>query len=355
MLYSNLSDSIKSTFEYYKYKYFILLLFFSIFILEIIFFCKKQKISIFLPIYNQEKYINKCILLLQRQTLKDIEIVAVNDYSNDTTLNKLINLSANDNRIKIVNNNKNHGLLYSRAMGILNSNGEYIMNLDPDDELAGEDNLEYLYNLTKIYHTDIITFEVFNKRKNRTISKCFKNLIIEHQPNVFISIFGKTNRIKDYYIWNKLIKREIFLKAYEYLKNEIYNGKWNYFEDDIWNILVNKYAKTKLCTNKLIYIYNYNNNSLISNRNDKIEFQNLLYRHEMYKKIFNSKDNIKYLIGEYIFLLNRLKKQKKYILLINDTHINQQIINNFHNFLNTYNSSKNIEKKIFNFLESFKI
>ena len=54
---------------------------------------------------------------------------------------------------------------------------------------------------------------------------------------------------------NKLIKKEIFLKAYEDFKSEIYNVKWNYFEDDIWNILVNRYAKTKLCVNRLIYNY----------------------------------------------------------------------------------------------------
>jgi len=53
-------------------------------------------------------------------------------------------------------------------------------------------------------------------------------------------------------IWNKLIKKEIFLKAYQVFKAKIYNGKWNYFEDDIWNILVNRFAKLKACTPKLI-------------------------------------------------------------------------------------------------------
>ena len=50
---------------------------------------KKPKISVFIPIYNREIYINKCIQSLQSQTLKDIEIIAVNDYSNDSSLNIL--------------------------------------------------------------------------------------------------------------------------------------------------------------------------------------------------------------------------------------------------------------------------
>ena len=55
--------------------------------------------------------------------------------------------SKTDSRIKIVNNDKNYGLLYSRTMGVLNSRREYLMNLDSDDELVGSDNLEYLYIL----------------------------------------------------------------------------------------------------------------------------------------------------------------------------------------------------------------
>ena len=304
-----------------------------------------------MPIYNKEKYINKCIKSIQNQTLKDIEIIAVNDYSSDLTLNKLINLSNNDSRIKVVNNDKNHGLLYSRAMGILNSSGEYIMNLDPDDELAGEDSLEYLYNITRINHVDIITYVVLNKRTNKTINKC-RNKIpkVEEQPKLFYSMFDRNNLITDYLIWNKLIKREIFLKAYEIFKEEIYNGKWNYFEDDIWNILVNRYAKSKICTNKLVYIYNYNDDSLMNKRFGTIEFQNVLYRHNMYKKIFSSKKDEKILIAEYLFLFNRLIWEKKHLLLLNDTRINSQIINNFILFLNNYNCSIKQKRDIIHFL-----
>ena len=68
------------------------------------------------------------------------------------------------------------------------------------------------------------------------------------------------NEVSDYLIWNKLIRRETFLKAYEDFKIAVYNGKWNYFEDDVWNILVSKYAKSKLCIDKLVYIYKTNIN-----------------------------------------------------------------------------------------------
>ena len=221
---------------------------------------KKPKISIFIPIYNKENFIGKCIQSLQNQTLKDIEIIAVNDGSNDSSLNILNDLAKKNHRIKIVNNDKNHGLLYSRAMGILNSSGEYLMNLDSDDEINGNESLEYLYNQTQILKVDIIQFSVFFKKTNWTI-KCKYNNEILLQPKLFESIFSRNYEISDYLIWNKLIKKETFLKAYEDFKIAIYNGKWNYFEDDVWSTLVNKYAKSKLCLDRLIYIYNNNNNN----------------------------------------------------------------------------------------------
>ena len=103
--------------------------------------------------------------------MTDLEIIAVNDCSNDSTLNILNELSKTDNRIKIVNNDKNYGLLYSRAMGILNSTGEYLLNLDADDEIKSTDSLEYLYNKVQNSKVDIVGFDIFDVKKNKTI-KC---------------------------------------------------------------------------------------------------------------------------------------------------------------------------------------
>ena len=112
-----------------------------------------------------QDYLRNAINSIQKQTLKDIEIVAVNDYSTDNSYNILKELALKDKRIKIINNTKNFGLLYSRAMGILHSSGEYLINLDPDDEFNDSDNLEYLYNITLRNKVDIVTFKTFYKKK----------------------------------------------------------------------------------------------------------------------------------------------------------------------------------------------
>ena len=210
---------------------------------------KSPKISLFIPIYNKKKYLIKCIKSIQNQSLKNIEILAINDYSTDDTLLLLKQIAKKDPRIKIINNDRNHGLLYSRAMGIINSTGEYLMNIDPDDELKGKDSLEILYKIAKKKKIDFISFAY--KKKNKNYIKCSNYNTVLKQPKLFLSSLNSYNQIKDFLIWNKLIKREVFLKAYEIFKNQIYFEKWNYHEDNIWSILVYRYANSMICINKI--------------------------------------------------------------------------------------------------------
>ena len=156
-------------------------------------------------------FLKRSITSIQIQTLRNIEIIVVNDYSDDNSLEILIKIGENDSRIKIINNNQNIGLLYSRAMGIINSKGEYLMNFDPDDELARPDNLEYLYKIANKLKVDIIEFgfERKNKKKSEKHIFCSNFNNIQFKPDIFIS--GIKNR--DYLIWNKIVKKELFYKS----------------------------------------------------------------------------------------------------------------------------------------------
>ena len=111
-----------------------------------------------MPIFNKEQYLKESIQSIQNQTLKQIEIIAVNDFSSDNSIKILKKLSKIDKRIKIVNNDRNHGLLYSRAMGIINCTGEYVINLDPDDQFSSPNNLKILYNKAKRFNIDTIIY-----------------------------------------------------------------------------------------------------------------------------------------------------------------------------------------------------
>jgi len=90
------------------------------------------KISIVVPCYNVEKYIDQCLSSLLNQTLKEIEIIVINDGSTDNTLQILEKYAASDNRIRIVNQ-KNHGLSEARNVGMQDCTADYVMFVDGDD------------------------------------------------------------------------------------------------------------------------------------------------------------------------------------------------------------------------------
>ena len=254
------------------------------------------KISIYMPIYNKSNYLMKSIGSIQNQTLKEIEIIAVNDYSTDNSLMILEEIAKNDSRIRIVNNDKNYGLLYTRAMGILNTTGEYLINVDPDDLLNGNDALEFLYNIAIKLKVDIINFGYLNWDKFDLKCSNFRRIL--RQPALFEKAFNSYDyMINDFLLWNKMVKRKIMLKAYESFKNQIFSDKWNYEEDTIWSIFINKYAKSMFCINKLIYIYNSNSDSLMKNQFNIIRIKDKFKFEEMYRKILIKKKEKKYIIA----------------------------------------------------------
>ena len=104
------------------------------------------KISAIIPVFNCQNTILASIRSIQNQNMADIEIILVNDNSKDNTSIIIKKLAEEDNRIKILNNEKNMATLYSRNIGILMSRGKYIMNLDNDDLFMYSDVFSKVYN-----------------------------------------------------------------------------------------------------------------------------------------------------------------------------------------------------------------
>ena len=228
-------------------------------------------------------------------------------------------MSLKDERIKIINNTENRGLLYSRAMGIIHSNGEYIMDLDPDDELSNETDLEFLYSNTNSSQIDIINFGIITKYSNGLKNKnlfcgMFNETLL--QPK----LFDKYVENPDFLIWNKIIKKETYLKAYETYKNKIYGEKINYADDEVWSGLVNKYANSKKCVNRFIYIYHRNKNSLSISVDNYLYCLNLIDWNEMFiYHIFSGK--IEITRAQTIRFLDLVRKTYAYLNSIKSNKI----------------------------------
>ena len=102
------------------------------------------KISVILSAYNEEKFIEKAIESVVNQTLKDIEIIIINDGSTDNTLSIINGYANDDSRIKVIDQ-ENIGLGASRNKGMKIATGEYVTFLDGDDWFR-EDAFEISYN-----------------------------------------------------------------------------------------------------------------------------------------------------------------------------------------------------------------
>lgn len=108
--------------------------------------CVNAKVSVILPVYNMEKYLKTAIESVQSQTLREIQIICVNDGSTDSSLKIMDDLASKDCRITVIKQ-KNSGAGIARNSGIMAAKGEFIAFMDPDDFYPDSFVLEKLYNL----------------------------------------------------------------------------------------------------------------------------------------------------------------------------------------------------------------
>ena len=113
------------------------------------------KISVIVPVYNTEKYISQCLESLINKTLKDIEIICVNDASKDSSLDVIKEYSKKDSRIKFINFENNKGVSAARNAGLDIATGEFVFFIDSDDWIS-ENYLEDIRNVMDEADSDLV-------------------------------------------------------------------------------------------------------------------------------------------------------------------------------------------------------
>lgn len=168
------------------------------------------RISIIMPIYNMGKYLSECLDSVIRQSLKEIEIIAINDGSTDNSLEILNNYASNNKNIIIITQ-KNQGQGMAKNNGINHAMGKYITFMDPDDFYPHNDCLESLYNAAEKNNVLISGgIRIENRNGKRTVfgektKEFYNNRIV--QIGDYIDIYGHTR-----YIYNtELIKKNNIL------------------------------------------------------------------------------------------------------------------------------------------------
>ncbi len=118
-----------------------------------------MKVSVIVPVYNVEKYIEKCLLSIKDQTLIDFECLIINDGSKDSSIEIAKKVVGKDIRFKFFDK-ENGGLSDARNYGIEKASGEYLCFIDSDDYIAS-DLLELTYKMGKEYDSDIVCFDMY--------------------------------------------------------------------------------------------------------------------------------------------------------------------------------------------------
>lgn len=299
------------------------------------------KVSIIIPAYNIDQYIEKCVISCLNQTYKNLEIIIINDGSTDDTLRRIEALQNKDKRIILINKS-NEGLPYARRDGINISTGDYIFNLDGDDYLP-EDAISNCIKINNITQYDIIIGNYYQKIISKNSVKKVRNLrLFFPTPNYVAAsmIIGSVS-------WSyciKLIKRDFITNCN--LNIPIYN----YAEDGIVLLqLLSKNPKIKFI-NDFIYFYVNRKNSISFNSSnltyEKIksfkQIRNIIRRFK-YQKILLFYFDLKFFSENYSILkkIYSIKKKKSILCKIKLFLIKLLSISNYktkklHNFTFIY-------------------
>ena len=171
--------------------------------------------------HNQEKFIESIYESILRQTLKDIEIIFVNDDSKDNTTLLIKRLMKADKRIVYLKNKEKKGAFFSRNKGILNSNGDYILVIDPDDLLVNNILIK-AYETAKQYNLDIVQFYALRGYyESPELWKDLKNKggILNNNSEIRNNFYHCISRN----LWDKLVRRNVYIKSINFMKKEFYN------------------------------------------------------------------------------------------------------------------------------------
>ena len=227
----------------------------------------KPKVSVIIPIYNVEKYLITCINSIINQTLKEIEIICVNDGSTDDSLLILLNFSKLDNRIMIIDQ-RNRGLSEARNTGVKYSNGEFIYFIDSDD-ILDENALFELYNYGIKNNLDTIYF-YFIKFKNMNIflqnqKTSEKNYLI-NPKNILEGkdLFAKIRRSKKY---NPSACISFYRKKF-YIDSRLSFYPGILHEDELFTLTGILLSKRATLINKNYYYYRMHGDSIMHTKND---------------------------------------------------------------------------------------
>lgn len=254
-------------------------------------------VSIIIPIYNTDKYIEECLDSVLNQTLKQIEVICVDDKSTDNSLNILKKYQKKDKRLKIIENNENKGQAICRNIAMNISKGKYLSFIDSDDKID-LNAYEKLYEFSEKYNLDMVLFNFVRfDDSGRTWASELHMISISNDVIPVTNILKNNEFVYDTSACNKFIKKS-FLDNFK-----ITFERGRLYEDLLFSMHL-------FCSTDLVGVYplvnyywrnrsNKNNKSVTQSYNDIKNLKDRLYIIESIYRFFDSSDKYRELITPY--------------------------------------------------------
>ena len=291
------------------------------------------EISVIIPVFNVEEYLEECLLSVVNQSFKDIEIICINDGSTDNSLNILENFKKKDSRFKIITQ-KNKGVGASRNIGLKHAEGKYIYFLDSDDYIDLK-TLEKLYKNIKSNNSDVVLFKFHSFDDEKNFHKRGVGFKIDE-------IFGDidySNFTFNYHEVKKHVLNSSYSACLKFYKKEfldsysnLYFSEGIIFEDVLFHVKVMLQAFKISFVNDSLYYYRSNPESILNKSNGTLDIfnvidmvENFLIDHDYYDEFENE------------FIDFKISQILQYIISSNDENYFKKAKKEFQKFSYKYN------------------
>lgn len=274
------------------------------------------KVSIILPIYNVEIYLRECLESVVNQTLKEIEIICVNDGSTDASLDIIQEYAAADSRIVVISG-ENGG--YGKAMnqGLMRASGEFIGIVEPDDYVSLT-MFEELYDLAVSHNLDFIKADFYRFTQEGDGRKNLSYEYLDPEKKGYGRVFNPSEDPRTIRFtlntWSGIYKRE-FIETYHIRHNETPGAS---FQDNGFFFQTFIYGKRAMIINKPYYMNRRDNPNSSVKSKEKVYCMNMEYDfiQDILKQDPQIWERFKYMYWwkkyhNYMFTLGRIAEQYK--------------------------------------------
>ena len=285
---------------------------------------KNPKVSAIMPIYNGGKYLHYSLRSIQNQDMKDIEIILVDDHSTDNSLSIIESYMKDDPRIRLIKNQNNRKILYSKSIAALNSNGKFIIQLDQDDLFIRGDVFDMLFYEAENNNLDLVHVRDFIKKsflfnKITYVNVPFTHLVFpremhyKKQPELTQRNFVDNN---NYLLWGLLIKADLYKKAIYKLWPIIMNYQLIFHEDYTISFMIIILAKRYKYLNNFALIHLSHSKAASEKylENDNYYLGIFFFANNLYNYYIKNHENEIYILLNYVnlFLIEFKKGKTKY-------------------------------------------